>query len=109
MGSRSVGPEAARPGDAVRGCVEMLADVVARQGKSDGATSCLCEAFMCDPTEARRDRWLARVPDACRGEAVAMCAHRLLHARKLDPACNLLCGALTLGSCLCTFCLSLVI
>ncbi|ACV57939.1 SWIM zinc finger family protein [Alicyclobacillus acidocaldarius] len=68
----------------------MLADVMDCQGKSDGATSCLREAFLCDPTGDRRDRWLARVPDEIRHDAVIQCANLLLNQRHLAAACGLL-------------------
>ncbi|WP_277093267.1 SWIM zinc finger family protein [Alicyclobacillus mali (ex Roth et al. 2021)] len=68
----------------------MLADVMDCQGKSDGATSCLREAFLCDPTDERRECWLARVPDEIRHDAIIQCANRLLNLRHLASACGLL-------------------
>jgi len=68
----------------------MLAHVMDRQGKSDGATSCLREAFLCDPTGDRRDAWLARLPRGARRDAVVQCAHLLLNHRQIAAACDLL-------------------
>ncbi|WP_367305613.1 SWIM zinc finger family protein [Alicyclobacillus acidocaldarius] len=69
---------------------QMLAHVMDRQGKSDDAMSCLREAFLCDPTDERRECWLARVPDEIRHDAIIQCANLLLNQRHLAAACGLL-------------------
>ncbi|WP_206831357.1 SWIM zinc finger family protein [Alicyclobacillus fructus] len=69
---------------------DRLAHAFRRQGKVERAASCLREAFLCDPNDDRRDRWLTLVPEAARATELIRCAGQLMKARRLPPACRLL-------------------